>query len=278
MPAPFKEVEKYLQENGLDRIDFQGTDTAWGYRENEPIFAIIQSSDGGAAFQSAMSLYWAAAEYIMKPWCLFLLVDELAPHFLQMLENLRSQYNIQIIPSEDLLLDVVRKQLERLTTILDRYIPEDAENPSKALSESIRGWKEKKPASEYEHNVAIETGSLEVYKENGQLVPSRKTIPLTAVSGETRIDGILPRLVSIEDGLSFDTEHRNLPMVFRLHIGEEAKLVTRFEADKGNIMEATSFWSLHKEYTRTKKLAFIEPNTGDILFSCRGELDDRGTG
>ena len=278
MPAPFKEVDEYLQENGLNRIDFQGTDTAWGYRENEPIFAIIQSSDGGAAFQSAMSLYWAAAEYIMKPWCLFLLVDELAPHFMQMLENLKSQYNIQIIPIGDSLLDEVKEQLDKLVALLDEYIPEDSENPSKALGESIRNWREKKPASEYQYHVAIETGNLEVYMENGQLVPSRKTIPLTAASGETRIDGILPRLMSIEDGLSFDTEHRNLPMVFKLHIGEESTLVTRFEADKCNIIEAASYWSLHKDYTRTKKLAFIEPNTGDILFSCRGELDDRGTG
>ena len=113
-------------------------------------------------------------------------------------------------------------------------------------------------------------GNLDIYKEKGELVPSRKTIPLTASTGKTRIEGILPRLISIKDGLFFDTEHRNLPMVFKLILCDSSRLVLRYEADKGNIVEATSFWSLYQCFFSTGRLAFIELNTGDILFSCEG--------
>jgi hypothetical protein len=277
MPSPIEEVEAFLLENGLNRIDFHGTDYAWGFREDEPIIALIQSSDGGAAFQAAMSLYWAAAEYIAKPWCLFLEVEGLALHHRQMLDNLTKQYNIQVLSGDVKLFVSVKNQLNRLVTILEEYIPVCSTEPLKALGDSVKTWREEKPVNEYRYDLEIETGKLGIYEENGALIPSRKTIPLTAASSDVSIEGILPRLVNIEDGLSFDTEHRNLPMVFKLHIGETSQLVTRFEADKSNIIEATSFWGLHQGFTLTNKLAFIEPNTGDILFNCLRGLDDRGT-
>ena len=118
--------------------------------------------------------------------------------------------------------------------------------------------------------------NLEIYNENGELVPSRKTIPLTASSGKTRIEGVLPRLINIEAGLFFDTEHRNLPMVYQLSVGDSSRLVFRYEADKGNIVEASSFWRIYQCFLSTGRLAFIEPNTGDILFSCVREVDERG--
>ena len=272
MPTPIEEIDIYLQENGLDRISFHGIDLAWGFRKDEPIIGIINQGEASAAFQAAMSLYWASADYITKPWCLLLAVNGMAPQQLQMLENLAKQYNIQVV-SEERLLPTVREQLNRLTKILRVYV-DDAQNPIKALGESIKQWRREKPANEYSFNVEIKTGSLEIYMENGELLPSRKTIPLTASSNETRIDGILPRLLSVEDGLFFDTEHRNLPMVFKLHIAEDSELVLRFEADKSNIIEATVFWSLYRSFTLTNKLAFIAPNTGDILFSCGRKLDD----
>ena len=147
--------------------------------------------------------------------------------------------------------------------------------PISALRKSIKQWREKKPVHEYSYMVEVETGNLDIYRENGELVPSRKTIPLTVSTGKARIEGILPRLISIKEGLFFDTEHRNLPMVFRLEIGVLSRLVFRYEADKGNIMEATSFWFFYQCFLSTGKLAFIEPNTGDILFSCVRGLDER---
>jgi hypothetical protein len=267
MSTPIEEADRFLLKNGLDKIDFNETSYAWGFRENEPIIALIQSIDGGEVFQSVMSLYWASAEYIAKPWCLLLVVDDLPPPQRQMLESLSKQYNIQQIENKELL-HTVQNQLKRLTEILIEYIPEDSENPIKALGESMKGWRTEKPATEFNYGLNIEVGNLDLYRENDQLVPSRKTIPLTAASDETRIEGILPRLISNQNGLHFDTEHRNLPMVFRLTVGEKSELVMRFEADKSNIIEATSFWSLHQSFIHTNKLAFIEPNTGDILFNC----------
>ena len=275
MSSPIEVTDRFLRENSLNRIDFHGTDYAWGFRENEPIIALIAKRDREAAFRAAMELYWGSAEYIPKPWCLFIVVEDIAPHHRQMLDNLAKQYNIQVISGASLL-EAVKEQLQVLLQILKTYIPTDSENAMMSLGESIKGWKKEKPAHETSYRVEVETGNLEVYMENGVLVPSRKTIPLTIQSGEKSIDGILPRLVDVENGLFFDTEHRNLPMVFRLFIDKEARLVLRFEADKGNIVEAASFWGIFQSFTDTKRLAFIEQNTGDILFSCRRELDERG--
>jgi len=275
MDPPLEAVDNFLREKGLDRIEFHGTDHAWGFRENEPIIALIAKGDAGMAFQAAMSLYWASAEYIPKPWCLFITVDNIALPHRQMLDNLASQYNIQLVSEKDLI-ELVKGNLENLLRLLDVYVPEESDNPIMALGESVRQWREEKPVNEYSFKVDVETGNLDIYKENGELVPSRKTIPLTASTGKARIEGILLRLIGVKGGLFFDTEHRNLPMVFKLDIGDSSKIVLRFEADKGNIVEATSFWTLFQSFTHTKRLAFIEPNTGDILFSCRRELDDRG--
>jgi hypothetical protein len=275
MPIPIEEIDVFLRDNGMDQIYFHGIDHAWGFREDEPIIGIINKRDGGETFQAAMSLYWASANYITKPWCLLLAINKMAPQQRQTLDNLGKQYNIQVV-SEEHLLTTVKEQLKCLTITLRVYV-KDSEKPIRALSESVKKWREEKPVTDYQFEVEVETGNLEIYKENGELVPGRKTVPLTASSNQKRIDGILPRLLSVKDGLFFDTEHRNLPMVFKLHIAEPSSLVLRFEADKSNINEATSFWSLYRGFTVTNRLAFIESNTGDTLFSCVRELDDRGT-
>ena len=71
MSLPSDEIHAYLTSNGLEVIRFQGADLSYGYRENEPAFAFIHDEgDGSMAFQKAMGLYWATAEYISKPWCL----------------------------------------------------------------------------------------------------------------------------------------------------------------------------------------------------------------
>ncbi|MCW4012776.1 MAG: hypothetical protein NWF07_07265 [Candidatus Bathyarchaeota archaeon] len=275
MPNPIEELEQYLQENGLTRTEFHGTTYAWGFRENEPIIAYINEKDPGLAFQSIMSLYWASADYITKPWCLLVEAENIPPHQKGMLDNLASQYNIQLV-SEETLFSTARKQLDNLVGILNEYIPENSENPLKMLGESIKGWRQEKPAKEYSYKVKIETGNLDIYKENNELTPNRKTIPLTATSGNNRVESILPRLVEAGETLVFDTEHRNLPMVYKLIIGEDSRIITRFEADKGNIIEATGFWGLYHAFNASKRLAFIEPNTGDILFNCTRITDDAG--
>ncbi len=274
MKPAVEDLNSFLLENGMKTIQFHGTDYAWGFREDEPVIALIAKSDGSEAFQVAMSVYWASAEYIAKPWCLFI-ITEFEPHQRQMLENLAKQYNIETT-SPDNLLSKTEEQLRRLTEILKVYIPEESENQLISLGESMKRWREEKPVKEHSFKVQVETGNLNIYKENGELVPSRKTAPLTAISGDSSIEGILLRLISIDYGLYFDTEHRNLPMVFKLSVSEASSLVLRFEADKSNLIEAASFWSLLKDFSSTNRLAFIEPNTGDILFSCERELDDRG--
>ena len=273
MPKPIEELEKYLQENGLTRIEFHGTSYAWGFRENEPIIALINEKDPGIAFQSIMSLYWASADYITKPWCLLIEAENIPSHQRNMLDNLASQYNIKQV-SEDTIFDTARKQLDYLIDILNEYIPENSERPLQDLGESIKNWRQEKPAKEYIYEAQIETGNIDIYKENNVLTPNRKTIPLTAISGDKRVESILPRLVEAEKNLVFDTEHRNLPMVFKLIIGEDSRLITRFEADKGNIIEAAGFWGLYHAFNESKRLAFIEPNTGDILFDCTRIADD----
>ena len=274
MSSPIETIDHFLQQKGMIRIEFHGTDYSWGFRENEPVIAVIAEGDGGTAFQSAMSIYWASAEYIPKPWFLFISVDGVAPHHRQMLDNLAKQYNVQIVAIEELS-ESVEEQLERLLRILSVYVPEGSPDPIMDLGKSIKRWREEKPEHEYSFNVSTKTGNLDIYKENGDLVPSRKTIPLTASSNNARIDGILPRLISVNEWLLFDTEHRNLPMVFKLYIGDSSSLVLRFEADKGNIGESVSFWSLFQGFLSSGRLAFIEPNTGDILFSCVRGLDER---
>ena len=269
MDSPIDVINEYLLQKGLERIEFHGTDHSWGFRENEPVIALIANRDGGAAFQAVMSLYWASAEYIVKPWCLFISVEDMAPHQRQMIDNLSSQFNIKMVPI-DVLFESVKAQLDDLVKILEAYVPEGSQEPLIDLGKSVRRWREEKPASECSFNIEIAVGNLDVYKEGDQLTPSRKTIPLTVSAGEPRIDGVLPRLVNVDDGYFFDTEHRNLPMVFRLFIGDSARLVLRFEADKCNMIEATSFWSIYRGFLSTGRLAFIEPNTGDILFSCEG--------
>ena len=275
MPNLIMELEQHLQENGLKRTEFQGTTYAWGFRENEPIIAYINEKDPGLAFQSIMSLYWASADYVTKPWCLLVEAENIHPHQRGMLDNLASQYNIQQV-SENTILDTVTEQLDYLVSVLKEYIPEKTESPLKALGESIKNWRQEKPVKEYSYKVKIETGNLDIYKENNELTPNRKSIPLTATSGNNRVESILPRLVEAEKHLVFDTEHRNLPMVYKLIIGETSTLVTRFEADKGNIIEATGFWGLYHAFNESKRLAFIEPNTGDILFECTRIPDDAG--
>jgi hypothetical protein len=268
MSQSLTELNKFFTGKGLEEINFNGVTHAWGYRDNEPVFALIKNKDGNVAFQNAMSLYWSSAEYITKPWCLVLVVDVIELHHRQMLENLSTQYNIQIIENPDDLLPIVIVQLDRLTEILSHYIPAESNNKSRALGESISKWRSEKPVYKKKFRVEIMIGNLDIYKESGILAPSRRTVPLTATAGSISIKGVLPRLVGADEGLLFDTEHRNLPMVYQLFLGENMSLLLRFEADKSNLIEATCFWSLYSGFLSTNKLSFIEPNTGDMLFSC----------
>lgn len=270
MPSHIEEIDAYLQEKGMDRVEFHGIDQSWGFREGEPIIGVIGRRE--SAFQAAMSLYWASADFITKPWCLLLVDSGLHDQQKAMLDNLSRQHNIRMV-SEDRLFTVIESQLDWLVKVLDVYI-EYNENPINSLGESMKKWRTDKPAHEHSFRVDTETGKLDVYMENGELSPGRKTIPLTVTSDDARIEGVLPRLVSTENGLLFDTEHRNLPVVFKLQVAEDSELVMRFEADKSNIIEATVFWGLFNSFTVKNKLAFIAPNTGDTLFSCWRKPDD----
>jgi hypothetical protein len=266
MTALSGEIADYMTSSGLELIPFHGVDQAWGYRENEPVFAFISDpADGSMVFQNAMSLYWATAEYISRPWCLFMITGApMMPHHRLMLENLAVEYNIVILESskQDELLGLVKAQLASLTSIMHRYIESGAEKAS--LGESIREWKEQKPVLEEVTKVEVKIGDLTQYEQNGRLVPSRTTMPLTIQSGDSSIEGILPRLMKSEP-LVFYTEHRNLPIVFNLDLGE-GTFTTRFEADKGNLIEASSYESLMTDFKRTGEISFTDQNTGETVF------------
>ena len=274
MALPSNEINDYLTSNGMEVIPFQGADLAYGYRENEPVFALIQDSgDGSMAFQKAMGLYWATAEYISKPWCLVMITSlPMMPHNKQMLDTLGAQYNIQPLeaPQDGDITDVITEQLGHLTSILHRYIDQDASNPSVSFGASIRAWKSRKPSIEDVFKVQVEMGDLTLYEENGRLVPNRTTVPLTVKAGDAEIVGVLSRLVQSEPHLVFYTEHRNLPSVFRLDLGSQT-LTTRFEADKANIIEATSFESLVTAFKSKREITFSDPNTGQTVFNLRAK-------
>lgn len=278
MALPSEEIQTYLTSNGLELISFQGADMAYGYRENEPVFAFIQDGgDGSTAFHKAMGLYWATAEYISKPWCLIMpTAQPMMPHNRQMLDNLGTQYNIQLLetPQNGAILEVVTKQLNHLTSVMYRYIDPNASNPSKSLRDSINAWKSDKPALEDVFQVEIKHGDLSIYTENGKMVPNRTTVPLTATSGETTIEGVLPRLVQSEPHLVFYTEHRNLPSVFKLDLGDEETLSMRFEADKANLIEATSFESLVTAFKDKQVITFSDPNSGLTVFDVRASWNE----
>ena len=197
MSLPVDEISGFLTSNGLEMIPFQGADSAYGYRENEPVFAFIaDQGDGSMAFQNAMNLYWATAEYISKPWCLIMVTGTpMMPHNRQMLDNLSTQFNIRLIegPQEGEVLEEVTSQLDDLTAIMHRYVG-DVSNKSASLGGSMRLWKHEKPFLEDVIPVEVKLGDLSIYEENGQFTPNMTTVPLTAVSGEAEIYGILPRL------------------------------------------------------------------------------------
>ena len=272
MSLPSDEIHAYLTSNGLEVIRFQGADLSYGYRENEPAFAFIHDEgDGSMAFQKAMGLYWATAEYISKPWCLVMVTAlPMLPHNRQMLDNLGVQYNIRLLEKSQngAILDVVTEQLAHLMSIMHRYIDDTSSNPSLSLGESMRTWKSEKPALEDVVPVEIERGDLSIYEENGKMVPNRTTVPLTVTSGEAEIEGVLLRLVQSEPHLVFYTEHRNLPSVFRLDLGDQT-LTMRFEADKANIIEATSFESLVTAFKSKREITFSDPNSGQTVFNVR---------
>ena len=272
MTLPVDEISDYLTSNGLELIQFQGADSAYGYRENEPVFAFIaDQGDGSMAFHKAMNLYWATAEYISKPWCLIMVMGTpMMPHNKQMLNNLSTQYNIRLIeePKEDEVMAEVRSQLDDLRTIMHRYVG-DVLDKSASLRRSMRLWKAEKPFQEDVIPVEVKLGNISFYEENGRLAPNRTTVPLTAVSGDTVIEGILPRLVQTEPNLVFFTEHRNLPVIFKLELGKTPELTLRFEADKGNLIEATSFESLVTAIKSTGEISFNNPNSGESVFNLR---------
>jgi hypothetical protein len=261
-------LEDYLSSNGLRKIPFQKVDQAWGYRENEPVFAFIHDpSDGSTSFQNAISLYWATAEYISRPWCLvFSTETPMMSHHNQMLQKLAAQYRIIVheSPSDEALLKSVNAQLSDLTRIMARYIDSNAENPLVSLGGSINEWKEKKPVLEEVTEVEIILGDLSQYEENGVLAPSRTTVPLSVQSGKALIEGVLPRLIQV-DPVIFYTEHRNLPIVFKLDICE-GTFTSRFEADKSNLIEATNYESLITAFKSSGEVSFIDQNTGKNLF------------
>ena len=130
----------------------------------------------------------------------------------------------------------------------------------------MRLWKAEKPFQEDVIPVEVNLGNLFIYEENGRLAPNRTTVPLTAVSGDATLEGILPRLIQTEPYLVFFTEHRNLPIVFKLELGVDPKLTVRFEADKGNLIEATSFESLVTAIKSTGEISFDNPNSGERVF------------
>ena len=272
MSLPSEAIHDYLTPNGLKVIPFQGADLAYGYRENEPVFAFIQDGgDGSMAFHNAMGLYWATAEYISKPWCLVMVTAlPMMPHNRQMLDSLGAQYNIQLLeaPQDGAILEVVAQQLNHLISVMHRYIDPNASNPSVSLGDSIKTWKAEKPAIEDLIHVEIESRTLSIYEENGMMVPNRTTIPLTVTSGEAEIEGVLLRLIQSEPHLVFYTEHRNLPSVFRLDLGDQT-LTMRFEADKTNIIEATSFESLVTAFKSKREITFSDPNSGQTVFNVR---------
>ena len=272
MSLPSEAIHDYLTPNGLKVIPFQGADLAYGYRENEPVFAFIQDGgDGSMVFHNAMGLYWATAEYISKPWCLVMVTAlPMMPHNRQMLDSLGAQYNIQLMetPQDGAILEVVAQQLNHLISVMHRYIDPNASNPSVSLGDSIKTWKAEKPAIEDLVPVKIESRTLSIYEENGMMVPNRTTIPLTVTSGEAEIEGVLLRLIQSEPHLVFYTEHRNLPSVFRLDLGDRT-LTMRFEADKSNIIEATSFESLVTAFKSKREITFSDPNSGQTVFNVR---------
>ncbi len=263
MQDHIEEINSFLLHRGLESLEYSGLDYAWGWRLGEPVIALIETG----SLQSAMNLYWSSVDYITKPWCLLINGEKVPGHQQTFLEKLSHQYNILSV-NPDEYLPSVKQQLIRLIKILGSYIPVDSRNPLMALGRSVKTWREKKPVNEYKYSVEIEVGNLDTYKVDGELVPSRKTIPLTIKSKKARIEGILARLVDTIPNLLFDTEHRNLPMVLRLRLGDRPQLLLRFEADKSNLIEATSFWRLHGEFIDTGKIEILENNTGKILFSC----------
>jgi len=271
VPSPH-EIHAYLTSNGLELIPFQGADTAYGYRENEPVFAFIHDpGDGSMAFHKAMGLYWATAEYISKPWCLIMVTEvPMMPHNKQMLDNLGTQYNIRLLetPQDGAVLDITTEQLNHLTYLLQRYIDPNASNPSVSLGKSFRAWKADKPVLEDVIPVEIEPRAVSIYEENGLMVPNRTTVPLAVTSGAAELEGVLLRLVQSEPHLIFYTEHRNLPSVFRLDLGDQT-LTMRFEADKANIIEATSFESLVMAFQLKREIKFIDQNSGQTVFNVR---------
>ena len=272
MPLPVDEISDYLTSNGLELIPFHGADSAYGYRENEPVFAFIaDQGDGSMAFHNAMNLYWATAEYISKPWCLIMVTGTpMMPHNRQMLNTLSTQYNIRLIeePREDEVMAEVRSQLDDLITIMHRFVG-DVSDKSASLGRSMRLWKAEKRFQEDVIPVEVKLGNLSIYEENGRMAPNRTTVPLNVVSGEAVIEGILPRLVQTEPKLVFFTEHRNLPVGFKLELGEAPELTVRFEADKGNLIEATSFESLVTAIKSTGEISFNNPNSGESIFDLR---------
>lgn len=261
-------IDEYLSSNGLMKIAFHVVDQAWGYREKEPVFAFINApADGSMSFQNALSLYWATAEYISRPWCLIMTTEApMMSHHKQMLDNLGFQYRILVheTPSETQLHESVKSQLSELTQVMNRYIDPEDKNPSLSLGESIRGWRTQKPVFEEEYKVDIKLGDLSQYEVNGVLAPSRTTVPLTVQSGPHFVEGILLRLIQT-DPLVFYTEHRNLPIVLRVDIGEKT-FTTRFEVDKSNLIEASSYESLMTAFKSREGISFIDQNTGKNVF------------
>ena len=272
MTLPVDEISDYLASNGLGMIPFQGTYSAYGYRKNEPVFAFItDQGDGSNAFHNAMNLYWAPAEYISKPWALIMVTGTpMMPHNRQILNNLSTQYNIRLIeePLEDEVMTEIRSQLDNLTVIMHRYV-EDISNKSASLGRAMRLWKAEKPVLVDVIPVEVKLGNLSIYEEKGRLGPNRTTVPLTVDSGDDVIEGMLPRLVKTEPNLVFFTEHRNLPVVLKLELGEDPVLTVRFEADKGNLIEATNFESLVTAIKSTGEILFNNPNSGESVFNLR---------
>ncbi len=267
------ELQEYLTSNGLHPLKFHGVDHAWGYRENEPVFVFIIDSKNG--FQDAMNLYWSTAEFISRPWCLIMgSKTPMNPGDKRILDNLASRYHIRVLenPSQDRFMTVVKEELSTLTSIMSRYIQPDSDNPSVSLGESINAWKDEGYFHKEIHSVSVDVGNLAIYEKSGELVPNRVTVPLTVHAGGEEIEGILLRLIQMDPPI-FHTEHRNLPMVLSINLGNHS-FTTRFETDKGNLVEATSYETLMRAFKCLKEISFINPNTSLSVFHLRKKLDD----
>ncbi|MCX6648002.1 MAG: hypothetical protein NTV61_01230 [Candidatus Bathyarchaeota archaeon] len=99
------------------------------------------------------------------------------------------------------------------------------------------------------------------------LKPSRKVVPMELTGGGTSFEGALMRLTEARGGdLTFSTEHRNYPFIFRLSAresGGDSTLDLWFDVDKSNIPQALRFREL-VEGVVSSKAALLAGSSGEV--------------